>query len=85
MFPQVLININDKTPCPAIEHGLTVEQSKDSKEIVVSGKEEQRKYPEGSHFWICVRGFQDAMRIVKIDTITGKWDTLEKSRSKLQI
>ena len=66
---------NDKTPFPSIEHDLTVEQRK---EMVVSAKEEQRNQPEGSHFRIRVRGPPDAMRIVKIATRTGKWDTLEK-------
>ena len=69
---------NDKTPFPSIEHNLTVEQRKERKEMVVSTKEEQINQPEGSHFRICVRGPLDAMRIVKIDTRTGKWDTLEK-------
>ena len=69
---------NDKTPFPSIEHDLTVEQRKERKEIVVSPKEEQRNQPEGSHCRIRVSGPPDAMRIVKIDTRTGKWDTLEK-------
>ena len=69
---------NDKTPFPSIEHDLTVEQRKERNEMVVSAKEEQRNQPEGSHFRIRVRGPPDAMRIVKIDTRTGKWDTLEK-------
>ena len=67
---------NDNTPFPSIEHDLTVEQRKDIKEMVVSAKEEQRNQPEGSHFPIRVRGPPDDMRIVKIDTRTGKWDTL---------
>ena len=46
--------------------------------MVVSTKEEQRNQPEGSHFQICVRGPPNAMRIVRIDTRSGKWDTLEK-------
>ena len=46
--------------------------------MVVSTKEEQINQPEGSHFRIRVRGPPDAMMIVKIDTRTGKWDTLEK-------
>ena len=69
---------NDKTPFPSIEHDLTVEQRKERKEIVVSVNEEQRNQPEGSHFQIRVRGPPDDMRIIKIDTRTGKWDTLEK-------
>ena len=69
---------NDKTPFPSIEHDLTVEQRKERKEMVVSTKEEQRNQPEWSYLRICVMGFPDAMRIVKIDTRTGKWDTLEK-------
>ena len=69
---------NDKTPFPSIEHDLTVEQRKERNEIVVSAKVEQRNQPEGSHFQIRVRGPPDAMRIVKIDTRTGKKNTLEK-------
>ena len=69
---------NDKTPFPSIEYDLTVEQRKERKEMVVSAKEEQRKQPEVSHFRFCVRGSPDAMRIVKIETRNGKWDTLEK-------
>ena len=70
--------IIDKTPFPSIEHGLTVEQRKERKEMVVSAKKEQRNQPEGSYFRIRLRGPPDAMRIVKIDKRTGKWDTLEK-------
>ena len=69
---------NDKTPFRSIEHDLTVEQRKERKEMVVSAKEEQRNQPEGLHFRIRVRGHPDAMRIVKIDTRTGKGNTLEK-------
>ena len=69
---------NDKTPFPSIEHDLTVKQRKERNKMVVSAKEEQRNQHEGSHFRIPVRGPQEAMRIVKIDTRTGKWDTLEK-------
>ena len=71
-------NPNDKTPFPSIEHDLTVEQRRERKKMVVSAKEEQRKQHEGSYFRILVRGPPDAMRMVKIDTRTGKWDTLEK-------
>ena len=46
--------------------------------MVVSAKEEQRNQPDRSHFRIRVKGSPDAMRIVKIDIKTGKWDTLEK-------
>ena len=69
---------NDKTPFPLIEHDLIVEQRKEKNEMVVSAKEEQRNRTEGSHFRIRVRGSPDTMRIVKIDTRTGKCDTLEK-------
>ena len=69
----------DKTPFPSIEHDLTVEQRKERKEMAVSVKKGQRHLPEGSHFPIRVKGPTDAMRIVKIDTRTGKWDTLEKT------
>ena len=41
---------NDKTPLPLIEHDLTVQQRKERKEIVISGKEEQKNQLEGSHF-----------------------------------
>ena len=68
---------NDKTAFPSIEHDLTVEQRKERKEMVVYANEEQINQPEGSHFRIRVRGQPDAMRIVKIDTRTGAWDTLE--------
>ena len=46
--------------------------------MVVSAKEEQINQPVGSDLRIRVRGPPDAMRIVKIDTRTGKWNTLEK-------
>ena len=73
---------NDKTPFPSIEHDLTVEQRKERNEMVVIAKEEQNNQPEGSHFRIRVRGPSDAMMIVKIDTRTGKWDTLEKKQEQ---
>ena len=41
---------NDKTPFPSIEHDLTVEQRKETNEMVVSAKEEQRNQPEGVAF-----------------------------------
>ena len=53
-------------------HDLTVEQWKERKEMIVSAKEEQRNQHEGSQFRIREGGPPDAMRIVKIDTRTGK-------------
>ena len=52
--------------------------------MVVSAKEEQRKQPDGSHFRSRVRGPLDAMRIVKIDTRTGKGIPWKRSGSKFQ-
>ena len=66
---------NNKTPCPSIEHDMTVEQRNERKEMVVNAKEEQIKGRRARIFEFVCGGPPDAMRIVKIDTRTGKWDT----------
>ena len=67
---------NDKAPLPAVEHDLTVDQRRERRALTTKANELFHQLEDKQNFRVRVRGPPCDMKVVKIDTRTGRWETL---------
>ena len=64
---------NDASPWKNIDHDYTKEQREEKKLLLEDAKKLNDDEPENSHFRYRVRGIPTSLKMVKVDTRTGRW------------